>query len=304
MFLKGFYFMKKKSNKKAFCENIIGYIFIAPAVIILGIFFIYPAFNLIYISFTDYSMLRGDGSFIGLANYKALLSEQGFINSLIISLKLAFFIIPVQTAIALIMANFVNKHGSYAKIMRTLYFIPAIISFVAVCYTWRQIYSPSFGLANAFLKALGITPLEYLSSKEQALICIAITCIWKSWGYFMFIYLGALQDIPSEIRDAAKIDGANSIQEFLYITIPMVKKISAFILIITSMDAIKLFIPIFTMTGGGPNSSTDTIIHYTWRQAFRLQRIGYAAAMTTIVFLISVLIMSLYVINLRSESRE
>lgn len=286
---------------KIVIENFQGYLFILPALIILGVFFIYPAIELFGLAYTDYSLMSGKGSFIGLANFKALLDNGDFLNSLLVTFKLALFIVPVQTIIAMVMAVFVNQKLMGMKIFRTIYFIPAITSFVAVAIMWKQIYNPTFGLANSVLGLLNLGPFQFLSSKSQALISVAITCIWKSWGYFMVIFISGLQDIPAEIQEASYIDGANQMKRFFYITVPMLRKVTLFVMIITTMDAIKLFIPSFTMTAGGPLGSTDTAVHYIWRQAFRLQQVGPATAMSTVLFLIIIIIT---VLQLKVDGRN
>lgn len=267
-------------------ENMTGYFFILPAFIIIGIFFIIPAIQLFGLAYTDYSIMKGSGVFVGLENFIKIFQDEDFLNSLVVTLKLAVFIVPVQTFIALIMAVFVNEKIRGIKLFRTIYFIPAVTSFVAVAIIWKQMYNPSFGLINTIFGGFGLGPYQYLSSTSQALISMAITCVWKSWGYFMVIFLSGLQEIPSELYEAVRIDGANQIQKFFYITVPMVKRTTLFVIIITTMDAIKVFIPSFTMTSGGPNGATNTAVHHIWRQAFRLDQVGPAAAMSTVLFVI------------------
>lgn len=277
-------------KRKRLLENAAGYAFILPALCVIGLFFVYPAVRLFGLAFTDYNIMAGAGRYTGIANFKNAFLNPDFLNSLGVTFRLAVFIVPVQTAIALVMAVFVNQRMKGIAFFRTVYFIPAITSFVAVAIMWKQIYNPTFGLANTLLGFLGFAPMRFLSSKVEALLCVGVTCIWKSWGYFMVIFVSGLQEIPGEVREAAKIDGASPIQEFFFVTIPMVKKITLFVMIITTMDAIKLFIPSFTMTAGGPLGTTDTAVHYIWRQAFRLQQVGPAAAMSTVLFVIIVLI--------------
>lgn len=282
--------MTKARRKLILKENLSGYLFILPAFIIIGVFFIVPAIQLFSLAYTDYNMMRGNGDFIGFDNFIKVFQDKEFGNSLLVTFKLAIFIVPVQTFIALAMATFVNEKIRGIKVFRTIYFIPAITSFVAVAIMWKQMYNPSFGLVNTLLGAIGLGPYQYLSSPDQAVLAMGITCIWKSWGYFMVIFISGLQEIPGDIYEASRIDGANSLQKFFYITVPMLKKTTVFVLIITTMDAIKLFIPAFTMTSGGPNGATDTAVHHIWRQAFRLEQVGPATAMSTILFVIIVVI--------------
>ncbi|MEA4898846.1 MAG: sugar ABC transporter permease [Eubacteriales bacterium] len=271
-------------------ENAIGYLFMLPALCVLCYFLLVPAIRLFSLSFTNYALIAGKGDFIGLDNYKNMLGDRDFINALKVTLHMVLLIVPIQTALALTMAVFVNQPFRAVNAFRTVFFIPAIISFVAVCVMFKQMYSPSFGLANTMLGALGIPRLQYLSNVRQALPSIVFTCVWKSWGYFMVIFLSGLQEIPGELREAARIDGAGPVKEFLFITIPHLKKVTLFVVVITTMDAIKLFIPTFVMTSGNPRGATDVVVHYIWRSAFRLERVGYAAAMSTVLFMIIVLV--------------
>ena len=282
--------MTRARRRLVLRENLSGYLFILPALAIIGIFFIVPAIQLFALAYTDYNMMRGSGDFIGFTNFIKVFQDKEFLNSLWVTFKLAVFIVPVQTFIALVMATFVNEKIRGIKVFRTIYFIPAITSFVAVAIIWKQMYNPSFGLMNTLLETIGLGPYQYLSSPSQAVLAMGITCVWKSWGYFMVIFLSGLQEVPAEIYEASRIDGANAVQKFFYITVPMVKKTTLFVLIITTMDAIKLFIPAFTMTSGGPNGATDTAVHHIWRQAFRLEQVGPAAAMSTVLFVIIVII--------------
>lgn len=275
---------------RAFKENLTGYIFILPASLIIGLFVLYPIIRLFIMSFTDSSLLGGKANFIGLSNYTNLLSDPDFINSFKVSLSMSVIIIPVQTALALFMAVQVNKKLKGVNIFRTIYFIPAVTSFVAVTIFWKQIYNTDFGLANTILTFLKLPAGQFLSSPDQAMISVVITCVWKSWGYFMVVFISGLQGISGEIKEAALIDGANSLQEFWYIIMPMLKRTILFVAIITTMDAIRLFIPSYTMTAGGPMGKTDTLVYYIWRTAFRMQDIGSAAAMAMVLFIVILII--------------
>jgi len=280
----------RQSGNRQLKTNLVGYSFILPAVAIIGVFFVYPAIQLFTIGFTDYNLMAGRGNFVGFTNFVNMMKNPDFINSLGVTFKLALFIVPVQTAIALVMAVLMNQKLKGLSFFRVLYFFPAITSFVAVAIIWKQMYNPTFGLMNTLLESVGIERMKFLSSKQQALLSVAITCIWKSWSYFMVIFISGLKDIPDEIEEAAQIDGANKVQQFFYITLPMLRRVTLFVVMITTMDAIKLFIPPFTMTSGGPLGTTDTTVHYVWRQAFRLMQVGPAAAMSSVLFIIIVVI--------------
>ncbi len=269
-------------------ENLNGYLFFLPAAAILATFYLVPALRLFYTGFTKASMMSTSSTFTGFDNFSKMITDGDFHNALLVSLLTVVMIVPLQTLLALVMSVFVNQKLRGVKAFRTMYFVPAIISFVAVCVMFKQMYSVSTGLANTLLGALGMPPLKFLSSTSQALPSLVFACIWKSWGYFMVIFLSGLQDIPMEIRESARIDGANPVQEFLYITVPQLKNVFFFVLIITTMDALKLFIPTHVMTSGNPRGVTDVIVHYIYRTAFRLDDVGYASAMSTVLFIVVV----------------
>jgi multiple sugar transport system permease protein len=281
---------QRKQLSKSVRESIIGYIFILPAALVIGLFVLYPTIRLFSLSFTDSNLLGGKASFIGISSYLNLIQDPDFINAFKVSFTMAIIIIPTQTALALFMAVQVNKKLKGVNIFRTIYFIPAVTSFVAVTIFWKQIYNTDFGLANTILTFFKLPAGQFLSSPDQAMLSVIITCVWKAWGYFMVIFIAGLQGIPGEVKEAAVIDGANSLQEFWYIILPMLKRTILFVAIITTMDAIRLFIPSYTMTAGGPMGKTDTLVYYIWRTAFRLSEIGSAAAMAVVLFIVILVI--------------
>ncbi len=266
----------------------IGYLFILPAVLIIGTFYIYPSLNLIPMSFKEYNILQGVGSgmFTGFANYAKIFGDGEFWNALKNSFIFAVVVIPAQTAIALIMAVFVNNKARFVPFFRTVFFIPVLISFVVVSVFWKQIFDPYFGLANSLLAVLGIPPQGFLIDPSQAMASVIFVSIWKSWGWFMIIFLAGLQGIPRQLYESASIDGATKLREFFSITLPMVRRTLLFVLIITTIDAIKIFAPVYIMTGGGPLDRTDTVVHHVWKTAFRFNEMGYASSMAVFLFLI------------------
>jgi multiple sugar transport system permease protein len=251
---------------------------------------VWPAIRLFLLSFTNYNVMSKFGNWVGFKNYASMFSDKEYTNSLLVTIKMALIIVPVQTVLALLFAVAVNREGRIFKFFRTGFFIPSITSFVAVAILWKQLLNPSFGLVNSLLKSLGLPTSQFLSSIPDAFYSVIFVCIWKSWGYFMVIFISGLQDISQDIRDATKIDGANSLEELLFITIPMLKRTILLVVVVTTMDAIKLFVPAYTMTAGGPIGTTTTTVYYLWRKAFRLQEIGSASAMSMILFMLIAII--------------
>jgi multiple sugar transport system permease protein len=290
-------------DRRAFKGYATGYLFILPAILIIGLFYIYPSINLIPMSLRKYNLLRGldAAEFIGLRNYVKIIGDGEFWNAFKNSFVFAVVVIPVQTTIALVMATFVNNKAKFAPFFRTVFFVPVIISFVVVSVFWKQILDPHFGLANSLLSLFGIPPQGYLIDPSQAMASVIFVSIWKSWGWFMIIFLAGLQGIPRQLYESASIDGASKIRVFFAITIPMIRRTILFVLVITTIDAIKIFAPVYIMTGGGPLERTDTVVHHVWKTAFRFNNMGYAAAMAVFLFLV---VFAVTLFELRLNKRD
>ncbi|MCT4687219.1 carbohydrate ABC transporter permease [Vallitalea sp.] len=285
--------MKNKVSKKQKKEMMIAYLFLLPALLVIGIFVITPICKLFYTSMRSTDLMGGNDIFIGLKNYSDLVRDAEFIRSFKASLYFMIIVMPLQTALALFMAIQVNKKIKGAGIYRSIYFLPVVTSFLVIAYLWKFMYNTNFGLINEILNVLHITRVNFLGNTNTAMNSIIVACIWKSWAFFMMIYLAGLKEIPVSLYESAAIDGVNSWQKFRYITFPMLKKTTLFIVMITSMDAfVKVFVPVFAMTQGGPRGTTNILVFHIWRQAFRLNQVGYASAAAVIMFLF-VLIMSI-----------
>jgi ABC-type sugar transport system permease subunit len=196
------------------------------------------------------------------------------------------WVVVFQTGIAFLASLLVNGENRATAVLRTLYFIPVIISFVVVGYLWKGLFNHDFGLINAILSTLGIRKQGFLSDPEQALASLTIASVWKSWPYFMMIFLAGLKEIPPELYESARIDGAGWGRQLVSLTIPLLKRTTLFVLVITTVDSVvKVFTPVFVMTSGGPRGETDMMVHYAWRMAFRMGNLGYASAITVFIFL-------------------
>mgnify|MGYP001304126036 CR=1 FL=1 len=262
------------------------YAFILPAVASLLLFTLYPMINAVLVSFKDFNLISLSAEFVGLGNYRELLGDRQFLDSLIHSFHFAVVVIPVQTAIALGLALLVRRKAWFSGLFRTIYFLPVVIAIGVASSVFRLIYNQDIGIMNALLRALGLTPIGFLSDPGVAMYGVMILGMWKSAGFFMIIFLAGLNNIPRDIYEAAEVDGASRLRMFWGITLPLLKRTTAFVVIITTMDAIKISVPIFFLTGGGPAGSTTTATFFIVNQAFDQMRTGYAAAAAMILFLI------------------
>ncbi len=260
------------------------FVFLAPALIIIIVFFLIPGIWLFIYSLTDVRLSRF-GEFVGIQNFTRVLRSAGFLRSLTVSFQFMVIVTVLQTAIALTMAVLLNNEIRSTRFLRSFYFIPVILSFVVVGYIWRGLYNNNYGLINEVFSVLGLKRQKFLDDPEQALVALIVTCIWKTWPFFMMIFISGLKEIPASIYESAYIDGAGSMRRFFSLTVPLLKRTLLFVIVVTTMDSIvKVFVPVFVMTSGGPRGATDMLVHYAWRTAFRLGQFGMASAMAVVMF--------------------
>lgn len=294
-----------KSKSKSFRkhEQATAFWFIFPAIALLLVFVFYPMLQAFLISFKNYSLVGAGDVFVGMDNYVHLMKDRAFFNSLKHSFYFALIVIPIQTSIALGLALFIQKKTATAGLFRTLYFIPVIISTAVAATVFKLIYNKEFGLLNSVLKALHLPVTSFLSDPKTAMNGIITLGIWKGAGFFMIIFLAGLNNISLDLYEAARVDGASRIQQFFKITLPLLNRTMAFVVIMTTIDAIKLSGLVFVLTNGGPNSSTETVVFYIYKQAFTQMRMGYATAAAFVLFAI-VLTISLIQMKLFNKDTD
>jgi multiple sugar transport system permease protein len=277
---------KKKSQSFRKHEQATAFWFIFPAIALLLVFVFYPMLQAFLISFKNYSLVGAGDVFVGMDNYVHLMKDRAFFNSLKHSFYFAIIVIPIQTSIALGLALLIQKKTATSGLFRTLYFIPVIISTAVAATVFKLIYNKEFGLLNSILKSLHLPVTSFLSDPKTAMNGIIVLGIWKGAGFFMIIFLAGLNNISPDLYEAARVDGASRIQQFFKITLPLLNRTMAFVVIMTTIDAIKLSGLVFVMTNGGPNSSTETVVFYIYKQAFTQMRMGYATAAAFVLFAI------------------
>jgi multiple sugar transport system permease protein len=277
---------KKKISRMSLDEYLNAYIFIFPAVIVIAMFSFFPAIRVLYMSLKSYGMINGrfGSRFVGFSNFKWIMADDLFWKSLWNSLFFPLVVTPIQTAIALGMALLLSGVKRFQNFLRTIYFIPVVLSFVIVATFWKQLMNTEFGAINQNLRMINMRPIPFLTTVTLSKPSIAFVAIWKSWAWYMLIFMSALNAISHELYEAASIDGANPWQRFIFITIPMLRNTFLFVIIISTMNCIKLFTPIMVMTDGGPANSSRVIVHYIWSTAFMYNDYGSAAAMSVILF--------------------
>lgn len=275
--------VNKKSERKA------AYIFIIPAVVLLAAFLLYPALQTVRYAFTDYNIMRPDRiKFCGLNNFTELFQDKDFWIAVKNTLHFTILVVPFQTVLALALALLISSRRKGVSIFRAAYFSPQVTSMVVVAILWTVLYNsnPSSGLLNALFVKLGMEPCGFLNDPKTAMNSIIFMSAWQGAGYQMMIFLAGLQGIPKDQYEAASIDGAGRIKSFFYVTLPGLKNVISYVIMITVIQAMKLFTQPYVMTKGGPQNSTRTLVYYVYEQGFQKRNFGYACAVAAVFFVI------------------
>ena len=282
---------KKKLTGRKRDERVAAYIFIAPAVILLIAFLVVPMIYTVYFSGFKYQIMRPDAmKFIGFENYQKLFSDKNFWLALKNTVYFTVIVVPCQCVLALALALLVSKKFRGVAIFRTMYFAPQLTSMVVISVLWSVLdnANPNTGLINSILVSLGMSPIKFLSDANTAMNSIIFMSAWQGAGYQMMIFLAGLQGIPRDQYEAASVDGATKFKQFLYITLPGLKGTIKYVIMITMIQAMKLFTQPYIMTQGGPKNSTKTLVYYIYTQGFQKGNFGYACSIAAVFFVIVV----------------
>src|ERR1051326_3224532 len=271
-----------------------------PATVGLIIFTFAPLVYAFWISFQNYQLLSGQLTWIGADNYIRLLSDAGLVYSLVVSGLYTLISVAAQGVLGLSLAGLVKDRVRGLGFFRTAYFLPVVASFVVMATIWKFLYAES-GLFNTILLTVGLPPQPFLKSADEALLSIAALGVWKFVGFNMLIFLGGLQAIPSDLYESAALDGAGPMQRFRHITLPLLKRVMLFVVVMTSIESFKLFTPVYVMTSGGPQDSTNAIVFQIFRTGFRYYELGYAAAMSFLLLALVMVLMWLQFRALRTD---
>ena len=273
-------------------EEVAAWIFLTPALLFLGVFLLYPIAYLFYISFTAGSFTSSGVKWIGLRNYWRLLVTPDFWQVLVNTTYFTFATVIPSLVIPLGLAVLLNRSISLRGILRSAYFLPSITSLVAAGLGFRWLFQTE-GAVNGLLNIFGFTPIPWLSSTVWAMPVLILLSVWKQIGFNMVVFLAGLQAIPISRYEAAELDGANSWQQFRYITLPGLRPTIVFAAITTAIFTLRSFEQVYVITGGGPLNSTNLLVYYIYQEAFGQFDFGYAAAAATILLAIALLLVYL-----------
>ncbi|HLZ27170.1 MAG TPA: sugar ABC transporter permease [Chloroflexota bacterium] len=268
--------------------------------LIFAVFTLLPVAIALYLSLTNYDVFtRID--WVGGANYQDVFDDEFFWRALVNTTTYTAWTIPLSMGIGLGLALLLNQKLRGLGIYRTIYYVPVVTSMVAVAMIWIQLFDPLYGVISNSLEAIGIKNIDWLGDPNLAMPSVIVVSVWKVIGWNMLIYLAGLQGIPEYLKEAAAIDGANRWQSFFKITLPLLRPTTFFIFVTSLIGAFQVFDQVYVMTGGGPANATTTLVHQIYNAAFKALDMGYAAAMSFVLFAIILVISLLSMRAIRGE---
>ena len=274
-------------------------LFIAPSLIPLIAFYVFPMFAAGALSFTSWDLLSPP-HWIGLTNFRELITDKNFLYSLRNTLVFIAGYLPLVYFLGLAAALALNRKFKGSLALRAAYFLPVVTSWVIVALLWKWILNPNGGLVNSALSAIGIHGPGWWASKNWSMISVIVPSAWKDLGYVMLILLAGLQSIPPEYKEAASIDGASKRQILFRITLPLLTPATFFVLVVSLINNFQVFDQIWVMTAGGPEGSTSVVVQQIVKNSFEYGHMGYASAMSMVLFLI---IMVITAVQIRLQKR-
>ena len=277
-----------------------GLLFVLPSVAFVGLFFIVPLFITAFMSLHNWPLL-GDRHFIGLGNYRTLISDTMFWNSLIFTIKYTVVITPIIVVVAFGLALLVRQHIPGVAIFRTAYFLPVVIGLSTASIMWIYMFNDQSGVFDGILQGLGLikAPIEWLADPNGALLSVIFMVVWKAVGSTMLFFVIGLQAIPDDLYEAAKIDGAGRWALTRYITLPLLRRIFALALVLSVIGSFLAFDQFYIITQGGPQNSTISIVYWIYNTSFTYFKLGYGAALSLVllVILVAVSVVQLYLLR-------
>ena len=283
----------KTPHRKSLINRMVPYLFVGPAVSIILLFLVVPALMALGYSTTYFNMLKPkEIEFVGLENYTRLFTSELFYKALGNTVRYAVVFVPLICIVSFLLALLVNQGLRGSTIFRTAFFSPVLLSMTVVSILWTVILNPTpgYGLINTILHNLGLPTCPFLRNIKTALWSILGMSVWQLAGYYMMIFLAGLQGVPTELYEAASIDGASHWDKIRHITIPGLHNVIVFVVLMTTIAAMKMFTQSYVMTSGGPDNSTTTMVFFIYQQGIKYHNIGFASAASVVFFVIVVTI--------------
>ncbi len=286
--------------KKTLKSSRPGYLLSLPYLVFALMFVAYPILFSFMLVFNRWSII-GPMEWVGLSNFREMLGDGVFWQAMKNTLVFLVIHVPLQISAALLLAEVLNNRIKARGFFRAAFFLPVVVSGVAVTILWKQLFSTDLGILNQILKTISLTPIPWITDARWAMPSIALMATWKNVGLYIIIFLAGLQSVPKALYEAADIDGANRIQKFWFITIPAINPAMVMVVILSTINGFGLFIEPYVLTGGGPMNSTLSTTLYVYKQAFNFFRMGYAA---TIGFSVAFFILIVVLVQRKFVEKE
>lgn len=268
-------------------ETLTAWRFLAPSALHLAAFTLGPLVFTSWLSLHQWDLLEVARPFVGLANYRQLWADPQFWNALRNTAVYSLYV-PVTMGLALGAAMLLNQRMPGVRVLRAMVFLPTVVSYVAIAMVWQWMYHADYGVLNFLIRLLGGSGVDWLGNPSTALVALMVVSAWVQLGYQMIVYLAGLQGIPETLHEAARLDGASAWQRFIGVTWPLLRPVSLYLLVTGVIWSFQVFALVYVMTEGGPTRSTDVLVYQIYQQAWEFRRMGYASAMSWVLFAILV----------------
>lgn len=265
---------------------IFAFLFALPALVNFAVFRYIPILNAFQISLYNYSLLGGYKEFLGIGQYIRAFEDPLFLSSLRVAVEFSIVKVPIQVFLSILLAIFVSREVRGMGVMRTIIFIPVVTSLVVTALLWAMMLNKDLGLLQSVFGIFGLPHISFLGSETLALPSLIVMMIWKDIGFSTIIFVAGLKGIPDTFYEASSIDGASRVQQFWSITLPLLKPVTLFVVVTNAIGSMQIFVPIFVMTHGGPQFSTNSVVYYIYQNGFQFSEMGYASSMSFIVLIL------------------
>jgi multiple sugar transport system permease protein len=276
------------------------YVFLAPGVIIFSVFTVFALIFAFYLTFHDWNILQPVKPYVGLQNYKDMFHDEHYLRSIINTFYYTGGSVPLTMLCGLVVALLLNQPIRFRGLFRTMYYLPVVTPFVVAAILWKWLYNSSYGLFDFYLLKAHLIdqPLLWLADKDLAMPSVILMSVWGGVGFSMVVYLAGLQAIPEQLYEAAKVDGAGAFARLRYITLPMLRPTTLFLLVTGIIGSFQIFTQIFIMTNGGPAERTTTMVFFIYQAAFKFYDMGYASTLAfglfALLFIVTLVQLRLY----------
>jgi multiple sugar transport system permease protein len=279
-------------------RNWTAYLFLSPGLILFSIFTVFALGFSFYLTFHEWNIIEPDKPFVGLQNYRDMIDDESFRRSVINTVYFTSATVPLTMLVGLSIALLLNRPIRARGLFRTLYFLPVVTPFVVVSIIWKWLYNSQYGLFNYYLLKAHLIdePLGWLSDQNLAMPAVILMSVWSGVGFSMVVYLAGLQSVPAELYEAADVDGASAFSKLRYITVPLLRPTTLFLLVIGVIGSFQIFTQIFVMTSGGPVERTTTMVYYIYQSAFKFYQMGYAS---TLAWALTVMLLGFTILQVR-----